>query len=174
MNLLITVVGPDKPGLVERISSAIADHSGNWLESRLAHLGGQFAGIVRVELPEEKERALLDALSRLRAVGLSAQAHRDVSVVPSDKRQFARIEVVGHDRPGIVRQISQALTAHHVNVEELTSWCESAPMSGEMLFHATVAVQLPGTCPAPQLQAALERIASDLMVDISLKPAGSV
>jgi glycine cleavage system regulatory protein len=82
--------------------------------------------------------------------------------------KFSRLEIVGHDRPGIVREIARALAQQGVNVEELSSECVSAPMSGETLFKAQARLQLPPKCDAATLRRALEKIASDLMVDVSL------
>ena len=167
VSFVMTIIGRDRPGLVGELSAVIADHGGNWLESRMAHLGGQFAGILRVQLPAENETKLLTALHRLETQGLSVRAESDRSIAAPAACKAGTIEVVGHDRPGIIRQIAQVLTAQQVNVEELTSTVESAPMSGEMLFHATARVQLPAAGLA-SLQQALEQIAADLMVDIKI------
>ncbi|MBM3859300.1 MAG: ACT domain-containing protein [Verrucomicrobia bacterium] len=170
ISLVMTIIGADRPGLVGRLSAAIAEHGGNWLESRMAHLGGQFAGILRVDLPADNESKLLNALRTLDAQGLSVHVQRDSAAPSAASRNLAVIELVGHDRPGIVRQISQILAEHQVNVEELVTHCASAPMSAEMLFHATATVRLPESFPLARLRAALEEIASDLMVDISVMP----
>ncbi len=172
-SLVMTIIGTDRPGLVGRLSAVIADHGGNWVESRMAHLGGRFAGILRVELPAENERPLLAALRALETEGLSVQAQKDETAPPLAAQRSAIVETVGHDRPGIVRQISQVLAQHGVNVEELTTTCESAAQTGGQLFRATARVQLPDSCPLPQLQKALEEIATDLMIDITLKPTPS-
>ena len=169
VSLVMTIIGPDRPGLVGQLSAVIADHGGNWLESRMAHLGGQFAGILRVQVPVELEQKFLAALPSLETQGLAVLVQKDIPTVLTP-RQLATIEVVGHDRPGIVRQISQVLAQQQVNIEELTTVCESAPMSGEELFRATAQVQLPAPGELRQLQQALEQIASDLMVDIIVKP----
>ncbi len=172
VSLVMTVIGTDRPGLVGRLSAVIAEHGGNWLESRMAHLGGQFAGILRIQVPAIQEDALMSALQTLDSHGLSVRVQRDSAAVvaPAARRRLAVIELVGHDRPGIVRQISQVLAQHQVNVEELVTRCDSAPMSAEMLFHATATVQLPESFPLARLRAALEQIAADLMVDISVMP----
>src|SRR5262245_19192913 len=68
-SLVMTVIGEDKPGLVESIATLVAGHGGNWLESRMSRLGGQFAGIVRVEVPADKEQPLANALKNLAARG---------------------------------------------------------------------------------------------------------
>jgi glycine cleavage system regulatory protein len=83
------------------------------------------------------------------------------------------LELVGTDRPGIVREISQALASKGVNVEELHTECTSAPMSGETLFRARALLRLPGGAEEDDLQAGIEAIAEDLMVDVTFEPAAS-
>ena len=170
VSLVMTVIGADRPGLVGRLSAVVADHDGNWLESRMAHLGGQFAGILCVQVPAGQKQKILAALQALAVEGLSVQVHEGTTAATPATRTLATIEVIGHDRPGIVRQIAQVLAENQVNVEELTTHCGSAPMSGETLFHATATVRLPAACALSQLRLALERIAADLMVDIAVLP----
>jgi glycine cleavage system regulatory protein len=83
----------------------------------------------------------------------------------------ATIELVGHDRPGILRSVTGVLIAHGVNVEELSSECISAPMGGGNLFQARVRVLLPPAVKLEAVRADLEKIAGDLMVDLTLRPA---
>ena len=165
---VMTVIGPDRPGLVGQLSAVIADHGGNWLESRMARLGGQFAGILRVVVPAAMEKKFLAALQALEPQGLSVRVQPDSTAVMPTAYKLGTVEVVGHDRPGIIRQISQVLAQQQVNVEELTTTCESAPMSGERLFRAVAQVQLPEASGLAQLRLALEQIAADLMVDINI------
>jgi glycine cleavage system regulatory protein len=167
--LVLTIISADRPGLVSQLSTVIAHHGGNWLESRMTHLGGHFAGILRIELPAEQQDKLLAALRALESQGLTLHTHTDATPAPATPRQLVTVTVVGHDRPGIVRQISQVFAQLHINVEDLTSHCESAPMSGEAHFHATATVQLPATGTLDQLQQALEALATDLMVDINVR-----
>src|SRR6478735_1341844 len=116
--LVMTVIGPDRPGLVESVAALVAEHGGNWLESSMSRLGGQFAGILRVEAPSDREAALKRGLEQLSARGLHVVVHQDQPIQPAAGR-ISVVEVVGHDRPGIVRQISRTLAAQGVNVEEL-------------------------------------------------------
>jgi glycine cleavage system regulatory protein len=169
VSLVMTLLGADQPGLVGRLSAVIADHGGNWLESRMAHLGGHFAGILRIELPSEQEGKLLAALRALESQGLTVHTHADSAAASATSGQLVTVTVVGHDRPGIVRQISQVFAQLRINVEDLASHCESAPMSGETHFHATATVQLPANCALDQLRQALEALATDLMVDINIR-----
>jgi glycine cleavage system regulatory protein len=167
--LVITVIGSDRPGLVERLATLIGQHDGNWLESRMSRLGGEFAGILRLSVPSARAEALRQALEQLAASGLSTLIRRD-ETVPEPRTQLAVLELVGQDRPGIVREIAAALAAQGANVEELETECVSAPMSGETLFKQHARIALPPGRDLAQLRAQLERIAADLLVDISLQP----
>ncbi len=165
----MTIIGEDKPGLVDSISEVVAEHGGNWLGSRMAHLGGHFAGILRLEIPEEARDALLSSLRELESRGMTVVVRADETKPVSVPSRAARLEVVGHDRPGIVRHISRALASHSVNVEELTTECYSAPMSGEVLFRANAFLQIPKACNLKRLRGDLENLAEELMVDLSLE-----
>jgi len=108
----MTVIGQDRPGLVESVADLVASHGGNWLESRMSRLGGQFAGILRVEVPAEKEQALVSELKALSSRGLSVVAHSDQRKAEPPAGRVRVLEIVGQDRPGIVRQISHALASY--------------------------------------------------------------
>jgi glycine cleavage system regulatory protein len=164
--LVMTVIGPDRPGLVESVAALVAEHGGNWLESSMSRLGGQFAGILRVEAPSDREAALKRALEQLSARGLHVVVHQDQPIQPGGGR-ISVVEVVGHDRPGIVRQISSTLAAQGVNVEELQTERSSAAMSGEEIFKARAKLRIPESVDPGEVRTKLEKIAEDLIVDIS-------
>ena len=166
--LVMTVIGEDRPGLVESIAALVAEHGGNWLESRMARLGGQFAGILRVEVPRERQNALTVALQTLRTRGLTTVVQPDRAVASRPAGRPHLLELVGQDRPRIVRQISAVLTDYGVNVEELETECASAAMSGETLFKAHARLEVPADCEVAAIRAKLEKLAADLIVDISL------
>ncbi len=168
ITLVFTLIGDDRPGLVESVSGVVARHGANWLESRLAHLSGQFAGIVRVEVPASRADALTSELSTLERSGLRLHVHSSPRTEPAAPAATARLDVMGHDRPGIVSRITQVLAARAVNVEEFSSEIRSAPMSADMLFHATATLTVPPDADLDALRTDLETIAGDLMVDVTL------
>ncbi len=168
-SLVLTVIGPDKPGLVELLSQTIADNGGNWLESGMSRLAGKFAGILVVTVPADRAETLEQALAGLLDKGLRVTAERSDESGESAALQPIRLDLVGHDKPGIVREISQALAARHINVERLRTELTSGSMSGEELFKAEASLMAPAGLDLGELQQALEDIASDLMVDITLK-----
>jgi glycine cleavage system regulatory protein len=169
-SIVLTVIGPDRPGIVELLSTTIAAHGGNWEQSRMAHLAGQFAGILRVTIGHDHVTELHRALDGLASQGLRVVSEASAAAERDDSRAY-RLSLVGDDRPGIVRDLSRALAARGVNVEELDTHCESAPMSGEQLFHARALVHLPAALKVNDLQHALEALADDLMVELKLVAA---
>jgi glycine cleavage system regulatory protein len=169
-SLILTVVGPDRPGLVRALSEAVAAHGGSWLESRMARLAGQFAGIVLVEAPE----SLLDDLRRLESQGLRIVVQSGVAgaaVAPATEPRLA-LEVLGNDRPGIVRDIAQILAGSGVNIEELTTGVASGSFSGEPLFKVTALLRAPDAAAVEAVREGLERLGNELMVDIHPAPEG--
>ena len=166
--LVMTVIGPDRTGLVDSIAGLVTEHGGNWLESRMSRLGGHFAGILRVEVPPEKEPLLVAALQKLQARGLTVVVHPDQPKAAPPTTRLSVLEIVGQDRPGIVREVSHALASFGVNVEELHTECASAAMSGETMFKARATLSIPESCDAAQIRQQLEKIAEDLIVEISL------
>ena len=164
--VLISVVGDDLQELVEQLATTIAANQGNWLESSMAHLAGKFAGIVRIDVPAERIDALKAALVTLD--GLRVTAESAGNPVAAEGHRRLKLSLVGHDRIGIVREVSQVLARHAVNVEELNTHTASAPMSADILFHASAELTGAATLDALALIADLERLSNDLMVDIQL------
>jgi len=165
ISLVMTLIGPDRTGLVESIARAVAAHGGNWLESRMCRLGGEFAGILRIEIPSEMKSPLLAALQKIPDLSVALQP--DPKPAAATPGRQTRLEIIGSDRPGIVRDITSALARAGVNVEEFSSEVASAPMSGETLFKAGARLQLPEHCDLAALKKDLEKIAADLLVDVS-------
>lgn len=167
-SLVLTILGPDRPGLVESIARLVAAHDGNWLESRMAHLAGQFAGILRVEVDAAQAESLTQALAGLAQAGLETVVHPDPAAAIPSNRPLVKLDLLGQDRPGIVRQISGVLAALGVNVEELNTECRAAAETGHPLFHAVADLRLPPDVSEEDLRIALENVAADLMVDVKL------
>ncbi|WLD58957.1 glycine cleavage system protein R [Salinispirillum sp. LH 10-3-1] len=162
--LILSIIADDRPGIVEQVADAISAHQGNWLESSLANLAGKFAGIVRLEVPEAQRDALCEALDALTSKGVKISIDATDARVSAHKARV-HITVTGSDRPGIVREITALLARQHVNVHELHTQCESAPMSGDHLFVASLKVVLPDGMDEHDLSDTLESISSDLVVD---------
>jgi glycine cleavage system regulatory protein len=163
--LVMTVIGKDRTGLVESVAHLVTEHGGNWLESRMCRLGGEFAGILRVHVPSERRAALEAALAKL--AGLTIVVRSDEPAADAGPAQLAALEVVGQDRPGIVREITHALSAQGINVEELATECVSAPMSGEPLFQAKAKILVPADVALDKLRQTLENAVNGMTVELT-------
>ena len=165
--LILTIIGEDKPGIVESLAEVIADHSGNWLESSMSQLAGKFAGILRVSVDENQSEALVNSLK-----GLSDELRLIIERVSYDeidaKHQIIELSLLGNDRPGIIKEISKTVTELSVNFEQLNTECMPAPMTGGILFRASASLKVPDGLSIDVLQEALENLADDLIVEIKL------
>jgi glycine cleavage system regulatory protein len=162
--LVMTVIGSDRTGLVEAVAKVVAEHGGNWLESRMCRLGGEFAGIVRVAVPAAQRHSLEAALTKLS--GLTLVVRGDEPAPGATTAGLVTLEVVGQDRPGIVREITRALSSQGINVEELATECVSAPMSGETLFQAKAKILVPASVALDKLRQTLESGLAGLTVEL--------
>lgn len=165
--LVLTLIGNDQPGLVESLAQIVAQHQGNWLESNMSRLAGKFAGILRVSVEESQAEALVSALDAL-SPRLKLIVERSEQAGAEQSQRSLKLSLVGNDRPGIIRDISGALARHHVNVDDLDTECVPAPMSSDVLFKAEAILHIPSDLDIETLRAELERLADDLIVDISL------
>ncbi len=163
--LVLTVISADKPGLVESIAQVINQHGGNWLESRMARMAGQFAGILRVDVASESVEALRVDLENLTSLGINVQVAIS-GQADEPAQQHLLMTLLGNDRPGIVHEVSQILARHGVNVEQLETECTTAPMSSDMLFKARAQLGIWPQTDLDDLRADLEGLADDLMVEL--------
>lgn len=169
--LVLSVVGSDRPGLTRALAAAVLSAGGNWLESHLSRLGGLYVGSVLVELGEDRVEALRAAVSAVDAGGL------EVRVAPASDTAGAAgeavdLSLVGQDRPGIVNEVTGVLSGLHANIETFGTRLSVEPHSGGPLFHLDARLRLPPTLTAAAVQAALEGISAEIMVDLTLTPAG--
>lgn len=163
MELILTVMAEDRPGIAERLASTIETNSGNWLESRMATMAGKFAGIIRVDVDVASAEALKAALNALDSEGLKVQIEAG-ETADAELNRFC-FEVVGNDRPGIVREVTNALASVGANVIDLNTIIEPASMSGGELFKASIEIALTPEQNMDDVVHALENLSPDLMVD---------
>jgi glycine cleavage system regulatory protein len=164
--LVLTVSGPDRQGLVEALAAKLAGVGANWEESRMSRLAGQFAGILLVTVERARTDELVAALRGKDVGGLQVTVH-STRAADQTKGNRLRLRITAQDRPGIIRDVSRILREKGANIEELETEVESAPMSGESMFHATLELLCPSTTTVATVRTALEGLASELMVDVA-------
>jgi glycine cleavage system regulatory protein len=167
-HLVLTVISADRPGVVQLLAKTIHAHQGSWLESRMAHLAGKFAGILQVAVPDENHSALLASLKALSNDGLHIVAELADKETDSSDHHFA-FSVVGPDRTGIVVEIAEAFAERGISVEELETDCSSMPWSGDPMFEATGFIRVPADVDMDDLYDQLDVIADELAVDVRIE-----
>jgi len=165
--MILSAIGSDRPGLTQALADAVYDAGGNWLESHLSRLGGKYVGAVLVEIEAGRQSALEDAVAAIDAEGLR------VAVLPAGDAvalagETLAIELVGQDRPGIVREVSRVLAALGVNIDDFTTATEHGSWSGEPLFRAAATLALPAGLSSQAVREALEAISGEIMVDFTI------
>ena len=167
-SLVITVMGPNTLGLVNRLAEIAADFGANWLRARMANLAGQFAGVFQLEVAEVSADALDAALHQLESTGLRVMTTRGETPAFATQTDLHRLQLVCQDHPGIVRDTSRVLARNGVSIEDLVTDCVSGAFSSERMFQATAQLRVPDKFEIARLREALEALANELMVDLTL------
>jgi glycine cleavage system regulatory protein len=172
VSFVMTLLGKDQPGIIDAIAGVVASHGGNWQESQMARLSGRFAGFISISVPENQALDLQSGLLALAHDGLDLRVDRVDKTEPEADMSRASLELVGQDRPGILREITGALAREGVNVVRLNTGCTSAPMSGEVLFKVEAELLCPAALSFESLREALEQLGQDMMVEVTVAETG--
>lgn len=167
--LIVTVIAKDKPGIVESLARTVSQQGGNWEESRLVNLCGKFTGLLLVSVATDQRDALKADLAALANQGIRTQVEEVQDEAEIAESLELGFNLVGADRPGIVREVAQALAARNINVEELNTDYTSMPWSGEPLFQAMGVLRVPADSDLDELAEKFDQIADELGVDIELE-----
>lgn len=164
--LVLTVVGPDRAGLVAAVADIVDGHGGNWEHSQLAELAGAFAGVIQVSVDADRVDELREALTVLDGL-LTVTVHAgDADTVAASDQAFS-FRVLGNDRAGIVREISSALSDQGLSIERMSTQTYDAAMAGGRLFDASISARVPASVDVDAVQAALEALAAEIQVDVT-------
>jgi glycine cleavage system transcriptional repressor len=171
-NIVFTLTGPDRVGIVESVTKLLLDNGGNVESSRMTRLGGEFAMLVLVSLPSERLSGLDTAVNELTARGYkvtTSQTGPGYTETPPGWLPF-QIEVEGADHEGIIHEVARYLSARGINIESMETGVTPAPLSGTPLFTMTAIVAVPPALADQGWQAALQEVGNSLNVDITVSP----
>lgn len=168
MQLILSVMSDDKPGVVRAVANAVAFNDGNWLDCQMSRLGGKFAGVICVEIEAEHRAGLEASVGKLLEQGINVVVDV-VALQVVDEGERARFTSNAPDRAGLVLEMSQALADRGINLLELATQCTSMPYSGDPLFCAEGVMLLPAGLPFDEASSALEAVAAELGMDFTLE-----
>ena len=164
-SILISVLGEDKPGLLDNLSEIIVSNDGDWIESNMSTVEATFAGILRVNVPSKNAKKLIKELTSSK-LGLQIACEVTAPVRLSDFKSY-NIELIGQNHVGIINKLSHVLTYElKANVEGIKTEIIDASMSGEQLFKAQISLHLPKSIEERLIKDKLELIADEMMVEI--------
>lgn len=165
-SLVLTISSHDRPGIMSRLSTTISDGGGNWLESRMARLAGQFVGIVCISCESSAIPSLRTSLEALAQEGIHIHVLGEGDLTDYPYTRHMRFDIFGNDRPGIVSQLAKAISQAGANIEEINTSIESAAMSGQLVFHACGTICLPESSSDSDIINAIENLSDDLTIEI--------
>jgi glycine cleavage system transcriptional repressor len=169
-NIVLTLTGRDKVGIVDNVTSLIAKHGGNVESSRMARLGGEFAMLMLLSLPEDKLPKLDQDFVSLRSENyqISLLTTEDTSTKYAGWLPY-EIEVTGADHEGIIHDISHHLAEQGINIESMDTSSSPAPMSGTPLFMMKGIVLVPPKLNFHAWSDALEEIGDKQNVSVRIE-----
>ncbi|WP_084349269.1 glycine cleavage system protein R [Janibacter limosus] len=166
--VVVSLIAEDRPGLVAELARTVAEQGGNWLESQMGRLGGTFAGAVLVELEDDRIEGLSAAVRDLPDVDVVEVTAATTATAADEEMDEVRLQVIGQDQPGIVRDVTAALAAHGLGIHDLYTSISDAPMSGERLFEAIAVVGVATDIDLAGLRTTLDEVSTQLSLDIQV------
>jgi len=165
--IIITLFAKDRPGIVRALSDTVLANKGNWLESSLSRLCGQFTGIVHIAIESGQKTALINDFEAMSQDGINVTVQNAEGIKTDDiEVNGLQILVEANDRPGIINEISDALATQNVNVDNIDTEVESASMAGYPIFRAHLFLAMPDDLNESDLEEILESVSDDVMVSV--------
>ncbi len=171
-HLVMTFVGPDQIGIVDRVTRMILEYDGNVEESRMTRLGGEFAMLLLISVSARQIEELNSALADLEKEGFHASVRQTEpgKAVRYEGWLTYRLEVSGADNEGIIHSITHHLAEQNINVEIMDTNTAAAAMSGAILFSMTAIVVVPPELSYPDWRHRLDEIGDTMNVNIEVSP----
>lgn len=172
-NFVLTLTGPDKIGFVNEVTKLLLDRGGNVETSRMTRLGGEFAILMLVSMPDDQLAGMEADLDGLAARGYKVTTTRAEPVRADAHRGWLpyRIEVRGSDHEGIIHEVARYLAGHNITIESVDSETTPAPMTGLPLFTMTAHVLAPPDPPERDWAGGLADVGGHRNLDIRVSPA---
>lgn len=170
-HVAVTALGVDRPGIVAAVTGVLVRHGGNLEDTAMTNLGGHFAMMLVVEVPDEERAEALEQslVEEVGDLGLTVAVRPIVESPPgSPQGEPWAVSLYGADRPGIVHAVAEKLAEHGANIVDL-----STRVVGPGPDHAYVLLlelSLPAGSDGDRLGIELTELASELGVEIHLRP----
>ncbi len=170
-HLVISALGKDHPGIVDKLSKIILDHDCNIADSRMTVLGGTFAIQLLVDGPWDKVARLEEQLAELQApLDLTIISERTEPRGPSADLLPYAVDVVALDHPGIVHSLASFFSQRGINIEDMSTSCYAAAHTGAPMFSVHISVGIPGNIHIAALRDDFMDFCDSMNLDAVLEP----
>jgi methionyl-tRNA formyltransferase len=167
-SLVVSIVGPDRHGIVSMLADRAQRYGANWAASRMTRLASEFAGTVHFEVPRENADALVKTLRELESSGLQVVIGRSDGANMPDTVRVVELELVGSDRRGIVSSLTKILAERGISIESIHTEIIRSGLSGNQTFKIEAHLLVPIALSIEKLRLELGSLASEMMLDIGL------
>src|SRR5262245_38594004 len=172
--MIVSAVGPDRPGIVGELTGHLHSAGGNILDSRMVNFRGQFALMILLEMADNESAARMARdLPRVgESMGLNLFVRPQTGAPHAGAEGLSyRLKTYSMDQPGIVARLTNLLRQHGVNIEELVAHQQSAAFAGSPLFLTEMRLTVPPAVAVRELRAELEALCNELNCDVDLEPS---
>ncbi len=158
---IISVIGPDLPGILKQLTEVTHDRGGRWMNSKISNMDGRFMALIKIDVPREEQNGLQSALQQLEEVEVTIHP---LSPPPRHGTVNAAFRIDAQDQPGLLNDISQLMASHSINIEQLESHRLGVSDTGQNLFTAKLQVTLPTELDPASLARELEALNDHIVV----------
>lgn len=167
IELVLTIIGRDRAGVVAELADVVRFHEANWKRSELAEISGTFAGVVVVDVDDDQADELLTNLLILRSRGLHITAEQIEVPIEGPEGQQVRLRFTGDDRPGIVHQISTTISEFGISISRLGTALDT---SGDVdQFEITTQLVVPSDVDLDAVLDAITSLTESLGIDLHVE-----
>ena len=172
-HLVITAVGPDRVGLVEQITQFLLHEGCNIEDSKMAVFCGEFTIILLVSGEAAGLERVSQSLNTLTTqTGLTFTSKKPVARTAVGTSLPCRLQASCLDHPGVVHKLSSALSKLGINIEEMETTTQAAPMSGTPIFQFDARLSVPAQVNLHDLRRKLDEIGKQENIDIEFSLVG--
>ena len=169
IELVLTIIGRDRAGVVASLADVVRFHDGNWKRSELAEIAGTFAGVVVVEVGNDRVDELLTNLLILRDQGLHVTAQQVEEPTVAPEADELRLRLTGEDRPGIIHEISTAISELGISISRLGTVTDLPGQDGGRRFEISAQLTVPVEADIDAVLDSLGEIAVSLGITLEVE-----
>jgi glycine cleavage system regulatory protein len=167
IELVLTIIGRDRAGVVAELADVVRFHEANWKRSELAEISGTFAGVVVVDVDDDRADELLANLLILRQQGLHITAEQIEAPVEAPDAQQVRLRFTGGDRPGIVHEISTTISDFGISISRLGTALDTSGPSTQ--FEITTQLVVPVAVDLDGVLDAINKVTDNLGIALHVE-----